>query len=295
MVRPRPKRGDSGDRLGCWNAAAEMLSQVRVTPTWASREFRAQILDELHAFVDGSKRCPEEVCNRLWFSQNRPWPLVRQNLRGTADGMQVYGVASMMLMLLAKNLRQILGQTLLLERIEACQEAVEHDASAHHPTPSSPSSPPSLPPSAPEVSLLHFCPPVQVWKITVEITQALHHMKERKLMHRDVKPANVFIDETGSIKLGDLGLGKSFSSRTVHCPPPTLTCLTHPPVAICGSVPGAEREVPSGGAARRDFCGRDAVLHGARGDERVAILLPGRHLVSGMCRVRALQPHIAFL
>jgi serine/threonine protein kinase len=54
--------------------------------------------------------------------------------------------------------------------------------------------------------------PTQVWKITLEIAEALNHMMARKLMHRDIKPANVFVDENGSIKLGDLGLGKSFSS-----------------------------------------------------------------------------------
>mmetsp|Transcript_42054 Transcript_42054/g.112555 ORF Transcript_42054/g.112555 Transcript_42054/m.112555 type:complete len:146 (-) Transcript_42054:60-497(-) len=49
-------------------------------------------------------------------------------------------------------------------------------------------------------------------------------MKERSMMHRDLKPANIFLGEQGQVKLGDLGLGRTFTSRTLE----TTTCVGTP-------------------------------------------------------------------
>lgn len=41
-------------------------------------------------------------------------------------------------------------------------------------------------------------------------------MHEKKIMHRDLKPANIFVAHDNSLKVGDLGLGRAFTSETLE-------------------------------------------------------------------------------
>jgi NIMA (never in mitosis gene a)-related kinase len=51
-----------------------------------------------------------------------------------------------------------------------------------------------------------------IWDFMKQTSSALLHMHEKRIMHRDLKPANIFISNDNSLKIGDLGLGRSFSS-----------------------------------------------------------------------------------
>lgn len=46
----------------------------------------------------------------------------------------------------------------------------------------------------------------QKWRIFSQIVDALHYLHDSGLMHRDLKPQNIFLDKKNNVKLGDFGL-----------------------------------------------------------------------------------------
>ncbi|CAB1114721.1 unnamed protein product [Ectocarpus sp. CCAP 1310/34] len=56
---------------------------------------------------------------------------------------------------------------------------------------------------------------ITVWGYFTQICDALLHMHGERIIHRDIKPANVFVSRDGIVKLGDLGLGRYLSARSV--------------------------------------------------------------------------------
>lgn len=55
-----------------------------------------------------------------------------------------------------------------------------------------------------------------IWQYFAQICRGVYYMHSQRIMHRDLKPANIFVMGNGILKLGDLGLGRSFSTNTLE-------------------------------------------------------------------------------
>ena len=48
----------------------------------------------------------------------------------------------------------------------------------------------------------------EVWRIFIQVVWGLKNLHDLKIMHRDLKSANVFLNKDGTTKLGDMNVSK---------------------------------------------------------------------------------------
>lgn len=56
----------------------------------------------------------------------------------------------------------------------------------------------------------------QIWKAIFDIAKGLKSLHDRKILHRDMKSANIFIGEDGTYKIGDLNVSKVLKKQLAH-------------------------------------------------------------------------------
>lgn len=54
----------------------------------------------------------------------------------------------------------------------------------------------------------NWIPEADIWNMFIQMCQGLRHLHTSKILHRDLKPQNIFLAEHGAIKIGDLGFGR---------------------------------------------------------------------------------------
>merc|ERR1719161_3269004 len=99
-------------------------------------------------------------------------------------------------------------------------------------------------------------PEGQIWEYMRQLSSALSYMQTKRIMHRDIKPANIFLAEDGTLKLGDLGLGRFFSSQTMEAFSKVGTPLYMSPELLKGDGYDMKSDVWSLGCVFYELCVR---------------------------------------
>ena len=56
----------------------------------------------------------------------------------------------------------------------------------------------------------------QIWLWAYEISMGLKYLHKHKILHRDIKCMNIFLDKNNRVKIGDLGLSKILNDKETH-------------------------------------------------------------------------------
>jgi len=61
-----------------------------------------------------------------------------------------------------------------------------------------------------------FMPEKDVWRILIQVVRGLKALHDLRIMHRDLKSANVFLYKDGTAKLGDMNVSKVANKRGLN-------------------------------------------------------------------------------
>jgi hypothetical protein len=87
-------------------------------------------------------------------------------------------------------------------------------------------------------------------RVGAAVASGLAHAHEREIVHRDIKPRNILLDERGSPKLADFGIARALDGTTSHNRPGAYlgTAAYSSPEQLCGERVTPKSDVYSLGA-----------------------------------------------
>ncbi len=83
----------------------------------------------------------------------------------------------------------------------------------------------------------------QVLRLGVDLCNALKICEDRKIIHRDIKPGNIFVNSNGDFKLGDFGIARTIEQTTTMSAKGTYTYMA--PEVYRGEAYGATVDIYS--------------------------------------------------
>ena len=91
-----------------------------------------------------------------------------------------------------------------------------------------------------------FKDPVKQWTITRQVLEGLQYLHSQGIIHRDMKPSNIFIDEHGNAKIGDFGLSKISATKSLQRFENSTLLQEEASHGIAGSFPYTAPEILNG-------------------------------------------------
>lgn len=123
------------------------------------------------------------------------------------------------------------------------------------------------------------------WMIRQAADALQHALDTAGIIHRDVKPSNIFLGASGSIRIGDFGAASRLTDMDTAADGGGYTLRYASPEQVSGELAGPESDVFSLGVTLYEMITRD---HPFKGGDRHSIINSIRH--EAPTRPRALQP-----
>eukprot|EP00736_Rhodelphis_marinus_P013456 Rmarinus@m.16467 len=80
-----------------------------------------------------------------------------------------------------------------------------------------------------------------LWKVARQLMEGLECLHDGRVIHRDVKPQNIFLDKDGNVKIGDFGLGRVLSARSLFAETTNLGTPLYMSPELCQEKPYNEK------------------------------------------------------